>query len=127
MYSSSPCLCDEKQDLLDELSLLRDVFIANGYPERLVKETLEKSWEVETLKAVLVGIEQEVKPVQQKDYFDVLHAPYVKGFSELANEIKEFPDWVCTKERRNSLHKAMQAKAKSGAQELEKCCLCIRM
>ena len=47
-------LCDEKQVLLDELSLLRDVFIANGYPERLVKETLEKSWEVETLKAVLV-------------------------------------------------------------------------
>ena len=39
-----------------------------------MKETLEKSWEVETLKAVLVGIEQEVKPVQQKDYFDVLHA-----------------------------------------------------
>ena len=45
-----------------------------------MKETLEKSWEVETLKAVLVRIEQEVKPVQQKDYFDVLHAPYVKGF-----------------------------------------------
>ena len=45
-----------------------------------MKETLEKSWEVETLKAVLV--QQEVKPVQQKDYLDVLHAPYVKGFSE---------------------------------------------
>ena len=75
-------MCDEKQDLLDEFSLLRDVFIANGYPERLVKETLEKTWEVGTLKAVLVGVQQEVKPVQQKDYFDVLHAPYVKGFSE---------------------------------------------
>ena len=32
-------LCDEKQDLLDELSLLRDVLIANGYPEKLVKDT----------------------------------------------------------------------------------------
>ena len=96
---------------MDELSLLRDVFIAHGYPERLVKETLEKSWEVETLKAVLVGIEQEVKPVQQKDYFDVLHAPYVKGFSEsLQRKLKRFRIGY------------VQAKAKSGAQELETCC-----
>ena len=75
-------LCDEKQDLLDELSLLRDVFIADGYPEKLVNNTLEKSWEVETLKAVLVGVQQEVKAENQKEYYDVLHAPYVQGFSE---------------------------------------------
>ena len=50
-------LYNEKQDLMDELSLLKDVFIANGYPEKLVKDTLEKSWEVETLKAVLVGVQ----------------------------------------------------------------------
>ena len=48
-------LCDEKEDLMEELCLLRDVFILNGYPVKLVKETLEKSWEVETLKTVLVG------------------------------------------------------------------------
>ena len=84
-------LCHEKQDLLDELSLLRDVFIANGYPERLVKETLEKSWEVETLKAVLVGVQQEVRPVQQTDYFAALHAPYIKDFSEsLQRKLKSF-------------------------------------
>ena len=50
-------LCDEKEDLMEELCLLRDVFISNGYPVKLVKETLEKSWEVETLKAVLMGLE----------------------------------------------------------------------
>ena len=60
-------LCNEKQDLMDELSLLKDVFIANGYPEKLVKDTLEKSWEVETLKAVLVGVQQEVKAENRKN------------------------------------------------------------
>ena len=30
--------------LLDELDLLRDVFIRNGYPERLVTKTLRDSW-----------------------------------------------------------------------------------
>ena len=59
-------LCDEKEDLMEELCLLRDVFISNGYPVKLVKETLEKSWEVETLKAVLVGLEQHVELVNQK-------------------------------------------------------------
>ena len=58
-------LCDEKQDLMDELSLLKAVFFANGYPEKLVKDTLEKSWEVETLKAILVGVQQEVKAENQ--------------------------------------------------------------
>ena len=58
--------------------MLRAVFILNGYPVKLVKETLEKSWEVETLKAVLVGLEQHVEPVNQKEFYDVLHAPYVK-------------------------------------------------
>ena len=33
-----------KNLLMEELCLLRDVFISNGYPVKLVKETLEKSW-----------------------------------------------------------------------------------
>ena len=53
-------LCDEKEDLMEELCLLRDVFISNGYPVKLVKETLDKSWEEETLRAVFVGVEQIV-------------------------------------------------------------------
>ena len=41
------------------------------------------SWSKETLKAVLKGVKQEVKVGKPKDnYFEVLHAPYVKGFSE---------------------------------------------
>jgi len=73
------------------MNSVRDVFIANGYPEKLVNNTLEKSWEVETLKAVLVGVQQEVKAENQKEYYDVLHAPYVQGFLEsLQRKLKRF-------------------------------------
>ena len=75
-------LCDKQEDLVEELTLLKNVFVANGYPEKLVRETFERSWTTETLKAILKGVEQEVKTVNQKEFFDVLHAPYVKGFSE---------------------------------------------
>ena len=76
-------LCDKKEDLLEELALLKDVFLSNGYPEKLVLKTLEDSWAKETLKAVLKGVEQKVKVEKPKEnYFEVLHAPYVKGFSE---------------------------------------------
>ena len=34
------------------------------------------------MKAVLMGVEQEVRLEKSKEYVDVLHAPYVKGFSE---------------------------------------------
>jgi hypothetical protein len=47
-----------------------------------VLKTLEESWATETLKAMLVGIEQEVRAEKNKEYFEVLHAPYIKGFSE---------------------------------------------
>ena len=61
-------LCDLREDLLEELALLRNVFISNGYPEKLVRETLNKSWEAETLKAVIVGVEQEVNLEKSKEY-----------------------------------------------------------
>ena len=35
-------LCDRREDLLEELVLRRDVFIANGYPEKLVQKTLHE-------------------------------------------------------------------------------------
>ena len=71
--------------------MLRDVFISNGYPVKLVKEMLDKSWEVETLKALLVGVKQDVKPVNQKEFYDVLNAPYVKGFCEgLQRKLRKF-------------------------------------
>ena len=71
-------LCDLKEDLLEELALLKNVFITNGYPEKLVKKTLEESWAKETLKAVLVGVEQDMEVEgKTKQYNEVLHAPYI--------------------------------------------------
>ena len=40
-------LCDQKEDLLCELNLLRDVFISNGYPKKLVDTSIKKSWKNE--------------------------------------------------------------------------------
>ena len=37
---------------------------------------------METLKAVLKGVQQDVEAENEKEYFEVLHAPYVKGFTE---------------------------------------------
>ena len=63
-------LCDRKEDLLEELELLKNVFISNGYPEKLVLKTVQESWAKEKMKAVLVGIEQEVViEKKKKDYF----------------------------------------------------------
>jgi hypothetical protein len=45
-------ICDLKEDLLDELSLLKDVFIANGYPTHLVEKTIKQSWNVELMKTM---------------------------------------------------------------------------
>ena len=38
-------LCDLKEDLMEELSFLRDVFVMNSYPLKLVNEVINKSWE----------------------------------------------------------------------------------
>ena len=75
-------LCDRKEDLLEELALLKNVFVSNGYPEKLVQKTVQESWAKETLKAILVGIEQDVEVEKRKEFCKVLHVPYVKGFSE---------------------------------------------
>jgi len=75
-------LCDRKEDLLEELALLKNVFVSNGYPEKLVRKTVQESWAKETLKAVLAGIEQNVEMEKRKKFCEVLHVPYVKGFSE---------------------------------------------
>ena len=54
-------LCDLKEDLLEELDLLKNVFISNGYPEKLVSKTITESWPRETLKAVLKGFNKTWK------------------------------------------------------------------
>ena len=45
-------------------------------------KTLQESWPRETLKAVLKGVQQDVEVEKKGDYFEVLNAPYVRGFSE---------------------------------------------
>ena len=73
-------LCDLKEDLLDELNLLRDVFISNGYPTKIVNQTINDSWAIE-LKNELIEAAQKDGNNENKQYFNVLHAPYVQGFS----------------------------------------------
>jgi hypothetical protein len=73
-------LCDKKEDLCEELDLLSDVFVSNGYPQKLVKKTILKSWEIEMKKAI--EKDQDNGKTESKEFFDVLHAPYIEGFSE---------------------------------------------
>ena len=49
--------------------MLKDVFLSNGYPEKLVLKNLDDSWAKEMLKAVLKGVRQEVKVEKPKDRF----------------------------------------------------------
>ena len=43
-------------------------------------KTLQESWPRETLTAVLKGVQQDVEVEKKVDYFEVLNAPYVRGF-----------------------------------------------
>ena len=106
-----------KEDLLEELDLLKNVFIRNGYPEQLVTKTLIESWPRETLKAVLKGVEQDVEVENGKDYFEVLHAPYVKGFTGFSKEFKKTEQWSCPKEGGNIVLSLMQVEAKEGGRQ----------
>jgi uncharacterized protein (UPF0335 family) len=76
-------LIDEKEDLLNEIQLLEDVFVSNGYPEKLVKQTVKESWETELLKAIKTEQNAGHGKNKNSEFFDVLHAPYVQGFSEI--------------------------------------------
>ena len=53
-------LCDGKEDLLEEIQLLKDVFIANGYPKKLVDKTINQSWKIE-LEKEMKRIEEEIR------------------------------------------------------------------
>ena len=81
-------LCDLKEDLLDELNLLRDVFVSNGYPYKLVNKTVNESWSVELKKCIS---EEFGEKSENDEYFEVLQAPYVRGFTErLQKELNKF-------------------------------------
>ena len=52
-------LCDLKEDLLSELNLLKDVFISNGYPSKLVERTMNNSWKEELEKQLKALIREQ--------------------------------------------------------------------
>ena len=61
---------------------MKNIFISHGYPEHLVLKPLRESWQRETLKAVLKRSATASEVENEQNYFEVLHAPYVKGFTE---------------------------------------------
>ena len=72
--------CDLKDDLLSELELLRDVFISNGYPRKLVDKTINNSWKVELKKQVYVSLNEDGILDQEEaegnpGYFDTFNVP----------------------------------------------------
>ena len=54
-------ICDLKADLLEELDLLKNVFISNEYSEQLVTKNVKESGPRENLKAVLKGVQQDAE------------------------------------------------------------------
>ena len=83
--------CDLKEDLLEELSFLKDVFVMNGYPLHLVKGVINKSWEKETIKTILKENPLPENDQKKKGYYDILHAPYIQGFTEnLQKKLRRF-------------------------------------
>ena len=89
---SAHYLCDLKEDLLEELSFLRDVFVMNRYPMKLVNEVINKSWEEETIKSILrehpISTNDKAK---KSEYYDILHVPYIQGFTEnLQKKMRRF-------------------------------------
>ena len=45
-------ICDLKEELSEELDVLKDILIGKGYPEHLATRTLNESWPREILKMV---------------------------------------------------------------------------
>jgi hypothetical protein len=82
------CFCDDESDLKEELQLLLEVFIINGFPDTLVEQTINRSCKTEVQKMTdraiqkLIDDETEEDESDEDEYFNVIHAPYVQGFSE---------------------------------------------
>ena len=75
---------------------------------------------------MLIEIEQEVRAEGKKEYFEVLHAPYVKGFSEgLGRQLRRFGiGFVPKKGETVQVHKCVQVEAEEGVGGEESCDLC---
>ena len=79
--------CDLKEDLLNKLQLLRDVFVSNGYPRKLVDRTINNSWQTELKKQIDTSLHDDnaqdtEEPEDNPGYFDTLNVPYIAGFQK---------------------------------------------
>ena len=84
-------LCDEKEDLISELDLLKKVFIQNEYPQKIVERIVKESWETE-LKSEMESLLRngEEKAEEEKEFYTVLQVPYIKSFTEsLQKELRK--------------------------------------
>ena len=81
--------CNQQEEFMFELNLLCDLFISNGYPKKFVKTVVKKSWKIELEKEMKALLLEQNKKQQEEtsDYYDVLHAPYIAGFSEQLQNI----------------------------------------
>ena len=101
-------LCDKQEDLLEEIQLLKDVFMANGYPKHLVERTVKASWKIE-LEKEMKRLAEEVAEIEKsevhadeknEEYYDVLYAPYIAGFSErLQKSLSPFKVGIAHKQK----------------------------
>ena len=59
-------------------------FLQLGTLRNFFLQTLDQLWATETLNAVLVGVEQEVKTEKQKKYLDIFRAPFLSNWEDSA-------------------------------------------
>jgi hypothetical protein len=110
-------LCDRGEDLIEELNLIKDVFISNGYPPSLVEKTMKDSWEIEMKKSIVAEIDIQVDE-KNKGYYDIIQAPYVKGFSEkLQGDLKKINVGLVMKKSTTIRSLACRLKAKAERME----------
>ena len=98
--------CDLNEDLIEELGFLRDVFVMNGYPLRIVNEIINNSWAKETKKSILRDHPTH-ETEEKKKSEDILHAPYIQGFTEnLQKKLQRFNIGIVNK-KGNSIKQAL--------------------
>ena len=105
-------LYDLKEDLLDKLNLLRDVFTSNAYPAKTVNTTINVCWSIE-LKKALMEAATKVNDSENDEYFNVLSFTiHSRLFRKTQKNIEEIRNWVCHEARRDCKNKALQTKSK---------------
>ena len=85
-------LCfDLNEDLLIKLQFLRDVFVSNCCPRKLVDRTINNSWQIELKKQIDTSLyddnaQNTEEPEQNPGYFDTLNVAYfLSGFHKISD------------------------------------------